>query len=197
LFRKRYAHLDKCPVCDLLRRKDEETKKIPQKVLRHSPLPPRPKRLFATKEASLLAQWHDRQRQPSEKEMSHPADGDAWQDFYKEYPEFARDARNIRLGIATDGFNPFSEQNTRYNMWPVFVVPYNLLPWACVEESNFIMASLIPGPKSPGKDFDVFLEPLVEDLIELWKGVRAYDANTRKMFDFNVAVLWSSMITLL
>jgi hypothetical protein len=66
-----------------------------------------------------------------------------------------------------------------------------------MDESNFIMAFLIPGPKSPGKDFDVFLEPLVEDLIELWKGVRAYDANTRKMFDFNVAVLWSSMITLL
>jgi hypothetical protein len=122
--------------------------------------------------------------------MSHPADGDAWQDFDKEYPEFARDARNIRLGLATDGFNPFSEQNTRYSMWPVFVVPYNLPPWACMEESNFIMALLIPGPKSPGKDFDVFLEPLVEDLIELWKGVRAYDANTRKMFDLHAAVLW-------
>jgi hypothetical protein len=122
--------------------------------------------------------------------MSHSADGDAWQDFDKEYPEFARDASNIRLGLATDGFNPFSEQNTRYSMWPVFVVPYNLPPWACMEESNFIMALLIPSPKSPGKDFDVFLEPLVEDLIELWKGVRAYDANTRKMFDLHAAVLW-------
>jgi hypothetical protein len=78
-------------------------------VLRHFPLAPRLKRLFAIKEASLLAQWHDRQRQPSEKEMSHPADGDAWQDFDKEYLEFARDVRNIRLGLATDGFNPFSE----------------------------------------------------------------------------------------
>jgi hypothetical protein len=34
------------------------------------------------------------------------------------------------------------------------------------------------------------LEPLVEDLIELWKGVRAYDANTCKMFDLHAAVLW-------
>jgi hypothetical protein len=75
-------------------------------------------------------------------------------------------------------------------MWPVFVVPYNLPPWACMEESNFIMALLIPGPKSPGKDFDIFLEPLVEDLIELWKGVHTYDANTRKMFDLHAAVLW-------
>uniref|UniRef100_A0A0A8YWQ9 Uncharacterized protein n=1 Tax=Arundo donax TaxID=35708 RepID=A0A0A8YWQ9_ARUDO len=44
-----------------------------------------------------------------------------------------------------------------YSMWPVFVIPYNLPLWACMEQSNFIMALLIPGPKAPGKDFDVFL----------------------------------------
>jgi len=26
---------------------------------------------------------------------------------------------------------------------------------------------LIPGPKSPGKDFDIFLQPLIEDLLKL------------------------------
>ena len=99
--------------------------------------------------------------------MSHPADGEAWQDFDREFLDFAKDARNLRLGLATDGFNPFSEKNTKYSMWPVFVVSYNLPPWACMEESNFMMALLIPGPTSPGKDFDIFLEPLVEDLLEL------------------------------
>ena len=122
--------------------------------------------------------------------MSHPADGEAWQDFDREYPDFADDARNLRLGLATDGFNPFSEKNTKYSMWRVFVVPYNLPPWACMEESNFMMALLIPGPTCPGKDFDVFLEPLVEDLLELWAGVRAYDAITGKMFNPRAAVLW-------
>jgi hypothetical protein len=71
--------------------------------------------------------------------------------FRQRISEFARDARNIMLGLATDGFNPFSEQNTRYNMWPVFVVPYNLPPWACMEESNFIMALLIPGHNPLGR----------------------------------------------
>ena len=42
----------------------------------------------------------------------------------------------------------------------------------------------------PGKDFDVFLEPLVEDLLELWTGVPAYDALTRKMFNLRAVVLW-------
>jgi hypothetical protein len=191
LFRgEEYGKLDNCPVCKLSRWKDPERKKIPQKVLRHFPLAPRLKRLFQTKESSEEAQWHKKKRQPSEKEMSHPADGKAWQEFDKEHPMFAKDARNIRLGVATDGFNPFSEKNSKYSMWPVFVIPYNLPPWSCMRESNFMMALLIPGPTCPGKDFDVFLEPLIEDLLDLWKGVPTYDAITRKEFNLRAAVLW-------
>jgi hypothetical protein len=107
-----------------------------------------------------------------------------------EYPNFANDAKNIRLGLVTDGFNPCGNMNTEYSMWPVLVVPYNLPPWACMEESNFMMALLIPGPSAPGNDFDVFLEPLVEDLLELWKGVQTYDADSGHMFNLRVAVLW-------
>jgi hypothetical protein len=53
-----------------------------------------------------------------------------------------------------------------------------------------MMALLIPGPTCLGKDFDVFLEPLIEDLLDLWKGVPTYDAITRKEFNLRVAVLW-------
>ncbi|XP_039778099.1 uncharacterized protein LOC120645374 [Panicum virgatum] len=52
------------------------------------------------------------------------------------------------------------------------------------------MALLIPGPKSLGKDFDVFLEPLIEDLLDLWKGVPTYDALTGKTFSLRAVVLW-------
>ena len=95
LFRKGYAKHDSCPVCGLSRWKDPKRKKIPQKVLRHFPLAPRLKRMFATKDASEESQWHKLERQPSE----------AWQDFDREFLDFAKDAR-------TDGFNPFSEKNT-------------------------------------------------------------------------------------
>jgi hypothetical protein len=37
----------------------------------------------------------------------------------------------------------------------------------------------------------------VEEFVELWKGVHAYDANTRKMFDLHAAVCGASMVTLL
>lgn len=110
LFRKEYEKHDNCSVCGLSRWKDAERKKIPQKVLRHFPLAPRLKRMFSTKEASEAAQWHKLKRQPVENNMSHPADGEAWQDFDREYPSFAKDARNLRLGLATDGFNPFQKR---------------------------------------------------------------------------------------
>jgi hypothetical protein len=146
--------------------------------------------LFATKESSKEAHWHKKKWQSSEKEMSHPADGKAWSDFDEEYPDFAKDVRNIRLGLATDGFNPFSEKNSKYSMWLVFVIPYNLPPWACMRESNIMMALLIPGPTCPGKDFDVFLEPLIEDLLDLWMGVLTIDACTDKPFNLRAALLW-------
>jgi hypothetical protein len=122
--------------------------------------------------------------------LSHPADGEPWQDFDREFLDFVKDATNLRRGLATDSFNPFSKKNTKCSLWPMFVVPYNLPPWECMEESNFMMALLIPGSASPGKDFDLFLEPLAEDLLELWSGVHAYDGLSGKMFNLRAAVLW-------
>ena len=89
--------------------------------------------MFLSKKGAEEAQWHKLKRQSSVKELGHPVDGDAWKDFDKQYPDFAKDAKNIRLGIATDGFNPFGNINTTYSMWPVFVIPYNLPPWACMD----------------------------------------------------------------
>lgn len=191
LFRKEYAELDTCPVCQASRWKDPVNKKVPEKVLRHFPLIPRLQRIFATKKTAEEAQWHKLNREPKEKEMSHPADGEAWKDFDKCWPDFAEDARNLRLGLATDGFNPFGNMRSSYSMWPIFVIPYNFPPWSCMQESNFMMALLIPGPRSPGKKhFDVFLQPLIEELLSLSSGVDTVDALTGKDFKLRAAVLW-------
>ena len=48
-------------------------------------------------------------RQPVDNELSQPADGEAWKVFDIIHVGFAADPRNIKLGIATDGFNPFWE----------------------------------------------------------------------------------------
>ena len=48
-----------------------------------------------------------------------------------------------------------------------------------VHEEKFMMLSLlIPGPRQPGNDIDIYLAPLIEDLKTLWEvGVQAYDAH--------------------
>ncbi|GKB02156.1 uncharacterized protein Tco_0830245 [Tanacetum coccineum] len=50
---------------------------------------------------------------------------------------------------------------------------------------------LIPGPKSPAKDIDVYLQPLIKELQELWKGVWTKDAATNTLFQMKAAVLWT------
>src|SRR6185436_7722137 len=51
---------------------------------------------------------------------------------------------------------------------------------------------LIPGPKSPGMDIDVYLRPLILELKELWeKGVTTWDAGTRKNFKLHALLLWT------
>jgi hypothetical protein len=44
--------------------------------------------------------------------MSHPADGEAWKEFDRRESTFAADPRNLRLALATDGFNPFGNMST-------------------------------------------------------------------------------------
>jgi hypothetical protein len=187
----KYAKLNVCPVCKESRWKDKTgTKQVPHKVLKHFPLLPRLKRIYASKRTSEETQWQKKVRTPVENVMSHPADGNAWKCFDSKEKDFAAEPRNLRLALATDGFNPFGNMSTKYSMWPVLLTPLNLPPWECVNPANCFMSLLIPGPRCPGKDFDVFLEALIEELLELWKGVSTYDACTGRKFDLRVAVLW-------
>ena len=80
-------------------------------------------------------------------------------------------------------------------MWPVLVTPLNLPPWECVSPSNCFISLLISGPTSLGKDFDVFLGPLIEELKELWKVVNTFHVlhpNNKKGFTLHAAMLWCS-----
>ncbi|XP_042962607.1 uncharacterized protein LOC122296877 [Carya illinoinensis] len=124
--------------------------------------------------------------------MRHPADSEAWKTFDQANPRFARDARNVRLGLASDGFNPFNNLAKPYSIWPVILVPYNLPPWLCMKDMFFMTSLIIPGPKSPGNDIDVYLQPLIDELLELWEhGVPTFDASTKEMFMLHAALLWT------
>ncbi|XXG41282.1 hypothetical protein AAC387_Pa01g1778 [Persea americana] len=132
-----------------------------------------------SRKTATEVRWH------SEKHIDdgiarHPVDSVEWKEFDKKYPEFAQETRNVRLGLASDGFNPFGNMSTSYSMWPVILMPYNLPPWMCMKEPFLMMSLVIPGPNSPRNDIDVYLWPLVDELEELWDhGVSTYDASTK------------------
>ena len=85
----------------------------------------------------------------------------------------------MRLGLASNGFNPFGQMSISYNLWLIVLLPYNLAPCKCMKETIFFMLLLIPGPKSLGRETDVYLQPLIEELKELWTfEVRTYDSLT-------------------
>jgi hypothetical protein len=73
--------------------------------------------------------------------------------------------------------NPFGEQNSSHSTWAMTLCIYNLPPWLCMKRKIIMMLVLIQGLKQPGNDIDVYLRPLVEELLMLWneKGVHVWD----------------------
>ena len=190
------AELDRCKRCNTRRYKKQKegssrSKKLSRKSMRYFPLRGRLQRLFLSRQTAEHMCWHHRERNNDGK-MRHPRDGDAWKAFNNEFPDFAGEPRNVRLGLASDGFNPFGACNQKHSIWPVVLIPYNLPPWMCMKQSSFILSTIIPGPKSPGNDIDVYLQPLIEELRELWTyGVETFDAQTNSLFTLRAALMWT------
>ncbi|KAG8472230.1 hypothetical protein CXB51_034470 [Gossypium anomalum] len=155
-----------------------QLRKKPVKVLRYFPLIPRLQRLFMSSKTAESMRWHNDQR-TDDGLLRHPADSLAWKSFDSKFPSFS-DPRNVRLGLAADGFNPFKIMSTSYSTWPVVLVPYNLPLWICMKQSSFILSMIILGEKGPGNDIDIYLQPLIKELKQLWSGVETYD---RTLFD--------------
>jgi len=58
--------------------------------------------------------WDDKER-PKDGNIQHPANGEAWKYFDSLFPNFANDGCNVRLGFASDGFNPFRTMSVSYS----------------------------------------------------------------------------------
>ncbi|CAL2266271.1 unnamed protein product [Prunus armeniaca] len=54
-----------------------------------------------------------------------------------------------------------------------------------------MLTLLISGPKQPGNDIDVYLEPLIDDLKSLWDEIGGvYDAHNGEYFTLRAALMW-------
>lgn len=138
LYRGTYAELELCLVCGVSRwidaGKRTNGKKNRAKILRYFPLKERLQRLYMSLEIAKEMRWHKEQC-PDDGDTRHPTTSEAWKSFDAQHPSFAVDPRNVRLGLASDGFNLNGDMSTSYSVWPVVLLNYNLPPWMCTKDS--------------------------------------------------------------
>ncbi|XP_027362812.1 uncharacterized protein LOC113870421 [Abrus precatorius] len=161
------------------------------KVLWYLPIVFRLKRLFANADNAKLMRWHEDERK-CDGQLRHPTDCLQWKTIDSMFPHFSKEPRNVRLGLATDGMNPFGNLSTKHSSWPVLLVIYNLPPWLCMKRKYVILSMMISGPRQPGNDIDVYLTPLVEDLKMLWeKGIDVYDGYSCESFKLHATLFFT------
>ena len=164
LYSKEHANSNECIVCGVSRRKSSDVhptdefnqlsnkNKILSKVLHYFPLKPKLQRLYMSSKTTSHMKWHVDGCMRGEM-MRHPVDSLAGKNFDKVYPSFAQEPQNVRLGLASDGFNPFENMSVSYRMWLVVLIPYNLPPWICMKQIFFMLSLLIPGLTAHGRYF--------------------------------------------
>jgi hypothetical protein len=193
LFRGQYAKVDKCHICQSPRYLSRGKSLIPAKVLRHFPIAPRLLRMYRIHSIAEFQTWIVENQSPDGK-VWHTGDSKQWKhvDSNPEmFNDFGKEARNIRLGLSLDGMSPFNDKNNAYSLWPVTLLNYNLPPWMVTKRFFVILALLILGPDSVVvANIDVFLAPLIDDLMELWYGVLAWDVVKSEAFTLRAMLLW-------
>jgi len=182
--------LKKCPKCGSSRykqkRNSEDSGQIEKegfalKVVWYLPIVPRLKRLFANPKDAKNLRCHVTERR-CDKLLRHPADSMQWKNIDKEFPKFDEECRNICFGLATDGMNPFGNLSTNHSCWPIILFIYNLSSGLSMKRKYMMLSVMISGPKQPGNDIDVYLNPLLEDFKLLWvDGVEVFDFSLLKL----------------
>ena len=164
---------------------------VPIKRMFYLPIIPRLQRLYTSMESTSQMRWHFENKN-DDGLLRHPCDGKAWKHFDRVYPDFVADPRHVRLGLCSDGFTPYIQASTSsYSCWPIFVTPYNLLPEMCMTKPMFLTC-IIPGPSNPTKKIDVNLQPLINELQQLWnEGVLTYNISSKENFLMRAYLMWT------
>ena len=98
-------------------------------------------------------------------------DGKIWQEFltYKGQP-FLESEYNLALTLNMDFFQPY--KHLTYSVGVIYGVVLNLPRNIRYKRENVILIGVIPGPEEPKHDINSFLEPMVNELLDLWDGVQ-------------------------
>jgi hypothetical protein len=124
--------------------------------------------------------------------MVHPSDDEAWKHFYSVHPHFSTESRNVHLRLCIDGLNPFGLFATPYSCWSVILTAYNLPPGMCMRLEFMFLSTVIPSPSNLGRNIDVFLRPLIDELTQLLSsGALTYDISRKHNFVIRATLMWT------
>ena len=117
--------------------------------------------------AELCQHWKSRVRSDYLQDIY---DGKVWNDFQVVSGQpFLSGAWGLGLMINVDWFQPY--KHTTYSVGVVYLTIMNLPRSIRFKRENVILVGILPGPSEPKHDINSYLEPLVNELRDLWTGV--------------------------
>ena len=119
-------------------------------------------------------------------------DGKIWREFQNvDGRPFLSQPGALALMMNVDWFQVYS--NSPYSVGVIYFSVLNLPRTERFKKENIIVSGIMPGPKEPGvEEINHYLEPLVDDLENLWNGGFTHPING-KHIDIMAAVLMLSM----
>ncbi|KAK4392705.1 hypothetical protein Sango_2048300 [Sesamum angolense] len=120
--------------------------------------------------------------QTEKSSMSHPTDSEVWKHFDQTYLDLLK-SHVMFCRPLHRGFCAAQQYGSTYSCWSVIITPYNLPPGMCMSSEYMFLTMVIPSSSNPKRLINVYLEPLIKKLLQLWHvGVRTHDNATNKAF---------------
>jgi len=116
------------------------------KVLWYLPIVPKLKHLFLNKKKTINLLHGMQMRENVTKSFVIQLIQCNGKKINKQFPNFGQECRNLQLGLATNGINPFSSLSTNYCYWPAILFIYNLSPRLCMKRKYMLFSMVISGP---------------------------------------------------
>jgi len=112
--------------------------------------------------------------------------------LYSVHSHCSVESRYVHLELCIDEFNPFRSFAASYSFWPVILTVYNLPPGMCIMPEFMFLSMAITGPSRPGRNINICLQSLINELMQLWSsGALTYDILRKQNFLMRVALMWT------
>ena len=125
----------------------------------------------------LCEEW--RSRKASNGIFEDVYDGKVWKDFQiYNGKNFLKDPGNLALMLNMDFFQPY--KHVSYSVGAIYCTIMNLPLSVRYKQENVMLLGLIPGPSEPENDINTYMEPIVNELLQLWDGIEFTFASGNK-----------------